>query len=372
MRERAARLIIDLGNSQTRYAVVDETIPDKPEFFSMSNSYAQVTQADIDDMTDDIGENTTVLNIAGDLWANGALVENAHRMTSVRPTGLEKKYESAISRVTISLALYKATGIIARHFSEDIDKIQIQWRLVILMPPNDVKQAKGLVDDLKATTEVDVAYPAYHIDLEILGVRILAEGLAAYIGCMYVNSKSIRKGYAQYMKGSVLIVDIGAGTTDLCIIDNGHLVGNSKETISVGGTKIQTKLNQYFSSNSAIGRLDAGTVRAAAETGSLTLGAREIDVSEQLQGIKEEVAEELSRDIVDYFESISFPLNSLSYILVVGGGSIANDNVKSIGEMLLTQITKFARYTESMPVPEGVSPRQVNLLGGVVYSENFK
>lgn len=373
MAEHKAKLIIDLGNSQTRYSVITEDNPSVHHDFTLNNTYHNITPDVLEGIPDMYNGTVVIADDAGNLCANGPLVDNEYRLESIRPTGLEKKYSSAVTYHTFDLVWYQATQFLADKYNESVDDILIKWSMVILLPPNDVKSpnAQAMADAIKGTRTLHIAYPKHEVKIDVVNTALLSEGLAAYLGCMFTSMSTLRPGYKDFLAGSTLVIDIGAGTTDLVIIDGGRMVGTSRETIAIGGNQIETRLNQYFSTESTYGRVNSTVARNAAETGELTLGSKKFDISDKLNEIKKSVAEAISTQILDYFDSISYPLNTLAYTLVVGGGSLSNDKTTSMGTLLSEQIKKFAKNTTPMPTPEGISPRYLNLLGGIIYSEKL-
>jgi hypothetical protein len=371
MTKHNARLIIDLGNSQTRLAVIDENNTDKPKIITLSNRYAEVTTQDIDNsIQPNYSEDTVVMDIDGSLWANGSYVEAEQSMSAMRPTSTEKKYESFISLLTIRLAIYEGTRVLAHRYSEDTDKCEVEWKIVFLLPPNDVHSADEMIEKIKDIDTIKLVFPNYVINTSVTQVNVLAEGLAAFLAATFTHVNELRKGYDKYISSPILIVDIGAGTTDFMIIDKAKPIENTRDTLDMGGTKVMTNLKRYFRSRSEFGNLSEVQVAKAAETGILKLGEKSFDVSEAVNQIKASVAKEITAGIVEYFETISYPSNSISYIYVVGGGSLSSDKIQSMGDLLEDSLHRFVPYAKLMPVPEDCNARLMNLYGGIVFSES--
>ena len=73
--------------------------------------------------------------------------------------------------------------------------------------------------------------------INIKSIIVLPEGATAYIGSIYCavnNEMQVVPQNEQFTEGDVLVIDIGAGTTDLVLIRDTELVVDSKETFKKG------------------------------------------------------------------------------------------------------------------------------------------
>ncbi|EAO56520.1 Hypothetical protein RBTH_07086 [Bacillus thuringiensis serovar israelensis ATCC 35646] len=166
----------------------------------------------------------------------------------------------------------------------------------------------------------------------------------AYTGVLLSKTRRQPRPNKIFMqKAKVMVLDIGAGTTDLIVIDQGKAIERSKYTIDLGGNNITQTLRTTVQTNLEI-RLSAQVFEQGVITGKVKQGLKEHDVTDELIGAKRSVAAKISKEVKDYLESSGIEANSIEYILVVGGGSIPseNDKVKPISDYLLDSIKRFA------------------------------
>lgn len=363
-----AKLIIDLGNSETRIQVIHSSLEGGKLITHFSNRYANLPEGYT--LAESYFKDTQILSVGAKVWAHGGVVDNEFSMTAIRPTALSKKYTSEISEVTIRLALFFATQSIAEAQGIDMEDVKVRWAVTVLLPPNDIEVGRDIFKDkVKAITNIIMAYPDMNLHITVSTVNVVPEGFAAYIGAFFKDPGHFRDGYKKYVADSVLVVDIGAGTTDFCVVNAGKIVENSKDTIEIGGTNVQQRVNQSLRSNPDYGTFPEQTVREVAETGILRVGARKLDLSEVVHKAHEEVAEELVKQITAYFETVSYPVNNIAYVLVCGGGSINSDKVESISVPIVKYLKGLAKFAELIPSVSDVSPRDLNIIGAGIIAE---
>ena len=270
----------------------------------------------------------------------------------IKPTAMTKKYDSSYTVLTIITAIKQSAIWMKDYFGKKGKNFSVQqlinevaWELTILLPPSQEK-AGGLVlqETLVGQIPVKFELPKADARINITKVTIRAEGMMAYTGVLLSKTRRQPRPNKIFMqKAKVMVLDIGAGTTDLIVIDQGKAIERSKYTIDLGGNNITQTLRTTVQTNLEI-RLSAQVFEQGVITGKVKQGLKEHDVTDELIGAKRSVAAKISKEVKDYLESSGIEANSIEYILVVGGGSIPseNDKVKPISDYLLDSIKRFA------------------------------
>ncbi|MEC2463462.1 ParM/StbA family protein [Bacillus cereus] len=401
-----AQLILDLGNSQTRGVLRVGEIMDKTRMeysFHLSNAFSSILEGvEGIPQTEDYNENNSIVfsvnnsikignaSVLPDTYVNGLMGEREFSATQVRPTALTQKYNSDITVLSIITAIGKSALWLKDYFASrgtefPIQKLinDIEWELTVLLPPQQEKVgAKVLTESLVGQIPVKFEMPNAEALIKITKVNIMAEGMMAYMGVLLSKSKRQPRSNKTFMRTSkILVMDIGAGTTDLIVIDNGKSVERSKNTIDLGGNNIKQALR-----NRVQAKLEARLANEAFETGVITgkvkQGIKEHDVTKELIISKREIATKISNQVKEYLEASDIEPNSIEYILVVGGGSIPSENpeVLPISDYLLQGIKRFAPQVgqvdindiitkpsspafEQVDEADFVSPRELNIVG---------
>ena len=278
---------------------------------------------------------------------------------------------------------------IADITKQEMNSIEVDWDVSVLLPPSDVDLgAEKFVENIKklAGTRLVFMMPVFCKTLKINSVRVLPEGFCAFIGETFENSRQIRKGYEKVIKGSTLVVDIGAGTMDLCIVDNSKLVDTSRYSEETGGNQVFQKLNTTL--RKEYGKnFPEDSLRESAVTGVIKVGAREINIEDELEAAKKDVSTKLSNTIRNYIEGSDYSVSNIEYILLCGGGADKNgSSLKPLGDYLKDDLSVWMNYSDFLEIPEQevvlekdgdetitkerISPRLLNIIGAGVLSEN--
>ena len=72
-----------------------------------------------------------------------------------------------------------------------------------------------------------------------------------------------------------------------------------------------------------------------------------------------------------YLEGTDYAANQISFVLPVGGGSIASEGLDPLSKYVWNYVHRLAKYSDLLPTPEGVSPRDLNVLGATIMAEKF-
>ena len=184
------------------------------------------------------------------------------------------------------------------------------------------------------------------------------------------------------LNSSTLVIDIGAGTTDFCIIKDAKLVDGSRHSEEIGGNqvfqKINTELRRKFGKN-----FPEDSLRDSAVTGTIKVG----DISKEIGVARKNIATRLSSTIRNYIESSDFSIYDIENILICGGGAApCGKDMKPLGEFLKEDLKVWMSYSNFLDMPyadtiveidgvnylqkEQISSRLLNIIGAGVLSEN--
>jgi hypothetical protein len=361
-----AKLVLDLGNSETRCVLRVGELKDnsRQEYaYTLSNRFGVAAKNTLP-VSDDYSEENTIAfrtkshvigadKLEEGLYVNGLMSEREFQNLQLKPTAMTAKYDSRITLLSIFTAIGKAGMWMRDYFRKQgrdvtLDTIlnQVEWELDILLPPSQVSKGVDVLNQcLVGDFPVEYVYPeGKNSIIRIRNVQIFSEGVMAYMATIIKKSnKSVRANKRFMLTSNVLVIDIGAGTTDIVLIRNNVPVESSKHTIRYGGNNIKGKLKQLVNADLNV-MLPDPYYEEASVTGKLKQGLKEYDVRKQLDIAKREVAMLINNDIQEFLEAADLPIQTVEYILVVGGGSIASsqDGIQPISNYILDGLKKFS------------------------------
>lgn len=395
-----AILVVDLGNSSTKGKVLfgkdSQTGKYRERKFELSNIFATIPEdyevsVDYSDLT------STILNVDASLdditikghFCNGELQQNERSVATIRPTAKLKKYESESTVLSYRLAfLFACKAIMNMSRVSEFSQLDITWTVVTLLPPGDISagsdKIKAIIEDIK---EVNSVYPKADIPIKITKTVVLPEGYCAYVGTVYDVGHVFRPDYKFLTEEVILVLDIGAGTTDCVLIKNNKLVQNSKNSISLGGNNVFQLVKKKILVSGI--DVDDESVREGVIKGFIKDGAKKVSIIDEVNQAKEEVARQIVSGIIGYFEGSDINVRNIGYILVCGGGSMVDsecEEIPPISKQILNNIKQMAKNCELVDIPthivqkeqpdgdvekveEQISPRDLNLIGASIMAE---
>ena len=395
-----ATLVVDLGNSSTKAKVLFGKDEKSGKFrerrFDVSNVFAPIdsgyeVSSDYSDETSTIIRVDTELNghkIIGD-FCNGELQAKEKPLSVIKPSATDKKYNLDSTVLSLHLALlygYKAVMSIQR--CTDYSQMDITWTIVALLPPGDVDNGKEAMTALiKSINHLECVFPKVNLDIVIKNVAILPEGYCAYAGCIYDVGRVFRPDYKFLKDEFVLVIDIGAGTTDICAIRDNKLVQNSKYTVQQGGNNVYQLVRRQLMMRGLM--LDDASIKEGVVAGSVRDGAKKVSIVEEVNSAKNDVAQKLVAEIQNFFEVSDLKARSVGYVLICGGGSIddgESTHIRPISEIVMEYFKQLAPNSEMVDIPthvvqkeledgdvkkveEKISPRDLNLIGASILAE---
>lgn len=369
-----ASLIIDFGNSETRTTTIlgrktngklrkvsasfSNRFRDLPDNYRLSTQYLEDPK-------------TLVFSWMGTRWATGNIVEREFGTGALRPTGDRAKATAETTQLAFIRALYEGYLSIQKMVGGSLDSIDVAWDIHTLLPPIEMRiGAPKLVETLKEITEINFLQPGFQKAFKINSLQVYPEGFSAYIGAAFdPEGPSLRSGVKDFVTGSTLVIDVGAGTSDFCVIAENAMIEGTKHTAKVGGNNVRAALRQVLQENDVVVKDEALT--SAAETGELKRGSRTQDVTALVNSARANVAATLKQEVLQFIESSSFPLQSIEYVLVVGGGAKGtpdNPELVPLGKYLEDEFKSYSDAMEIFPTPKGVDLRGLNLEGATVLS----
>lgn len=368
-------VVVDLGNSETRVYVL---YGGKKAAFSLSNRFYELREDYV--IPEEYNEsNTNVFSIGGiSRVATGTLVEREFAMVSMRPTALDKKYNSLISKLSMNYVLFIAHRYLMEAYNKTIDEIDVTFHVTALLPPSDIDfGAKILSETIKGIKEINFEMPKLSKEVVVESVRVLPEGFCAYIGVLMSSGLKIRESQAHLVGATTLVIDIGAGTTDFCIIKENKVIEDTRDSFEIGGNNISQRVRKRLKQEGL--SYPDYIIQEAIQTGFVMDGARKRDISEIVEGVKEGVAANIINEIQSFFEASQYPVRSIEYLLVCGGGTLEPENVemKALSSYLVKYMKNLSANIELIQLPKvktengmvTVSPRRLNIMGATVLTE---
>lgn len=386
-----ATLIVDLGNSETRvktYFGRTQKGNRRSKLSYISNVFSTIERED--DLQRALGNseyngnNSKVFSVNGIKYCNGMIQDSEFNATSFRPTAQDKKYTSLSTKLSMYCAFMRGYEDISRWTQTDIESLSVDWNVTVLLPAGDLDLgAEKLADMIKNLGSLNFEMPNVKKDLNILRVNVLPEGFAALLGVMFQSYGKLRPGYEQIADKNTytLIIDIGAGTTDISVAKGGKVISNSRKSVEVGGNNVQVAVKKMLSKK-GLNRIKDTWFREACETGILRVGVNRLEIFDEINSAKSMVAVKLVNAIKEFLEENTVDIMDVSYLLVCGGGAVVNEGITEL-EPIANYITKYlaeiSMGIELIDMPDyeddgeilQVSPRLLNIIGASIASEGF-
>lgn len=340
-----AGLLIDFGNSQTRVMVVTKN---RSFRFNLSNQFAELPPG-YRVPPKYVNDKSFIFEYKGSYFANGLIVEREFVGKEMRPSALQSKAEQLVTDLTLNLVFYKALNILATVYNIAPSSLDVVFNMSVLLPPLDheVNESK-MIEKLKSFSSIKTLLPMkLEAKFAVKEVNVFPEAVAAFFGAFFREEglkdlpenagKSLHRGDVlvrdngdhitlvevpenkKFEKGYVLVLDIGAGTTDVALFKDMELVEMSKETFKRGGNTVASiALNEIRKKYG----FSPSSMQRVITTGYLDEGEYKHDVSDIVTAAKEIYAKQTRSDLIPYLERISIDLPVVKGLLVVGGGSL--------------------------------------------------
>lgn len=337
-------VLIDLGNSRTRATYL---IGDKGYRINLSNRYAELPE-NYKIKRKYSNKLTTNFYVNGVLFSNGQLVEREFVGVEIRPTSNKAKTEQLPTSLTLNLIFVHAYTLLFALYPNQLHNYNLVFDVSVLLPPEqqEYKEAE-MIKLVRDITEVSVFSPiTFTAPVTIGEVNVFSEAVAGLFGAFFTEGgalqydntgKNIEAGdfivfdnrtelqlvnvpeNDNYTKGFILVMDIGAGTTDLAMFKDMELLENSRETIDLGGNYVERNIEKALKVKLGFKPQNFERViqEAVAEEGSV-----EHDVSKEVTDSKKMYAQAMQLRLQEYLERLLLDFKNVKGILVMGGGSL--------------------------------------------------
>ena len=340
-----AGLIIDFGNSETRINVISGKFLFKlivsNKFYELEPNYR------IPDKYNN--GKSTILQYQDSYYANGEIVEREFAGVELKPTAIQDKYDQKVTRLTLQLAFSKAIGLLAQRYNIPPSELDVTFNVSVLLPPMEHDKNKEKFEEMiKTFTSVRTVLPMQmDKNFAVSEATAYSEAVSAFFGAFYEeigvtpNPENVEKDMSkgdvlidinsqdstlvdvkenvEFQEGYVLVLDIGAGTTDLALFDSMELVERSKETLRLGGNTVESGVRREIKMKH--GYLPT-TVDSTIKTGILKEGSKLHDVAELVTNEKQKYSKSMRKEIINYLEFLTIPMQMVKGLLVVGGGAL--------------------------------------------------
>lgn len=360
-----ADIILDLGNSETRMSLL---LGKQRKDTILSNRFAALP-AKYQIPKEYMNAKTTILMVKGAYYAHGYLAEREFGDKLVRPTAVEEKTDQLVTELTMNLVFITALKQLAEGKGVPVSELKVSFNVSVLLPPleHDINEGK-LMELIKSFNSINSLMPVeMNNKFDIDKVQVLPEGVAAFFGVFYneIDEALVEvPENIKYSTGYVLILDIGAGTTDVVLIKDTELVLNSKETYKKGGNTVESNLKSVIKRKYGFVPQDITNV---VSSGILEEGMMQHNVADLLTESKDAYAKMLMMDLREYLERMSISMKEIKGVLVVGGGSLPTIREEKIispamSEILLNYFKALAPNITVMSTA-GKNPRLLNIEG---------
>lgn len=397
-----ATLVVDLGNSSTKGLVLFNKDPNTGIFrerrFDLSNKFAYVT-SDYTVPDEYSPETSTMFSIDAEVdgapvkgtFINGEVQEKELPSGALRPTATRKKYKLDTTALSLELSfLYGFKAIMAMERVSDFSQLDITWNVVTMLPPGDMDNGKDAVERIiRSIKMVTSTYPECNLEVKVDNTLVLPEGYCAYWGVVCTKGRKYRVDYKYLIDSSVIVFDVGAGTTDCMIVKKGKLIQSTRNTVNQGGNNVFQRVKKALLLKDL--ELDDNDIQEGIIHGYVKDGATKLNIVNIVNQAKTEVARIIIDDFIGFLEQTNVTVRSVGYVLICGGGSMSDSEVqeiKPLSESLVeyfktlspnSELVKIPHHTVKKPnedgeyekVEEQISPRDLNLIGASILAENL-
>lgn len=396
MIEGTCKLTVDVGNSETRvgvqYGKSSKTGLPQTRVVILSNGYSPMEDTTKIPILKSSGnyaaETSRILKYGEGYYCNGEIADTEYGMYITRPTSYDKKYESDETMKAIINALCQGIMEVAEMNSAEPEDVYVSWEVSVLLPPGnvedvvhtstgDISGAAFLAQRIKAIKHIDFELPELHADVDISKVTVYPEGHCAFMAVLFEHKGVMRNDYKYLVTSPTMIIDIGAGTSDICVVENGKTLINTRFTTELGGNNVHTKVNDMLKADGI--KLYDADVRRGVVTGYVYDGAKKVHIERKIAMAKQQVANQLVSNIQAFFESRGYPPQKLANLLVCGGGAERGESeyLNPISDYIVHYMRKLSPNIQSVPYPmvtEGdeqkeMSPRLMNIYGAMILAE---
>lgn len=400
-----AILVIDIGNSSTKCRVLFGKDPktklykyrqfELPNVFAsvdsdyvISSDYSPKTSVvlDIDASKE---EEDTLAGVVTGQYCAGELQQREFSLVGMKPTATQHKWELPTTPLSLRYAFYRAArSILAMNNASDFNQLDITWKVVALLPPGDVDLGKDtLTKMITSIKRITCKFPEVSFPVNVELCRVLPEGYCAYVGVVYREGMVYRDECKYLIDETVLIDDIGAGTTDYLVIQENKLLQYTKHTVSIGGNNVFQDVRQTLRLNGH--NISDRNIEKGIIKGFIKDGAEKINIVDIINKARNTAAIKINNEFQGYIEGTDLKPKDISYIIGCGGGVVGENPEFEIHALSTKIVENFKKWNENVRlvqlpvhkvvkeaadgtvtiVEEPINPRELNLLGASILAE---
>ena len=401
----SATLVIDLGNSSSKCKVLfgkdAKTKLFKYRQFELLNVFASIENnyaisSDYNPITslvldiDTSKDNPELLaGVATGHYCVGDLQTREFPLTGMKPTATQHKWELPTTPLSLRYAFFQAArSILAMNNTTDFSQLDVTWKVIALLPPGDVAIGQQVIKDMiKNINEVRCVFPDVSIPVKVEKCTVLPEGYCAYVGVVYDEGQTFREECRYLTEETVLVYDIGAGTTDCLVIKDNKLVQNSKFTIQLGGNNVFQEVRQALRLNGL--NISNENIEQGIVKGFVKDGAKKVSIVDEINKARQTAAIKINNEFQGYIEGTDLKIKDISFVIVCGGGALENtknpdihplsakiiENLKTLSpnvelvELPMHKVIKEKADGGVEKIEERINPRELNLIGASILAE---
>ncbi len=239
-------LMVDLGNSETRVIML---AGGQRKLYGLSNHFALLPSG-YKVSSDYINNDNCVFEDNGNYYAVGPLADREFVGQLIRPSAIHLKCAQIATKLSLNYVLISAITNLATMLKQTPDSLEsLEVDLAVLVPPSEhdthIDAMKEFISEIKKVHQI---IPVdFTIPIIFEKISVYPESFTAFFAAYYDTSAgtlNIRESNARFGEGVVLCLDIGSGTTDVCLINQGSLVLESKDTFKIGGNTVEAHLRK--------------------------------------------------------------------------------------------------------------------------------
>lgn len=395
MIEGTSKLVIDLGNSETRvgiqYGRSSKTGLPRTSISLLSNGYSAIDEVNIPILKASgnyDAETSRIFKIEEGYYCNGDIANTEYGMGVTRPSSMFKKYESVETMKAILNSICQGIIEVANMNNAEPEDVHVSWDVYVLLPPGNIEEvvhtsagdmsgAAFLASKIKSIKHLEFMLPELSTEVNVNSVTVFPEGHCAFMAVLFEHKGKMREGYKQLVTMPTIIFDIGAGTSDICVVENGKTLINTRYTVEIGGNNVHKKVANMLKADGI--KLYDSDIRKGVVTGYVMDGAKKVHIERKIAMAKQQVANQLVNEVQTFFEDKGYPPQRLANLLVCGGGAERGESasIKPISDYIdhyMKALSPNITNVEYPVVEEGgeekqISPRLLNIYGAMILAE---
>lgn len=385
-----AKLVIDLGNSETRLLVAfTDNEGTKRHIISRLDNKYKVMPFGVEGLLDKFEgftPDTTYAYYADDMVICMGLYATTNYAMLEQPTTTLKKHQNHTTRWAIPAVFMRAYEILAEAMGTTIDNLDtVYWTVVVCLPAQELEVGKEPTTDMfKNTNKVDMLFPSRTFEIHCTNAKIVPEGFSSLVACAFDENRTPID--TTLLSGYTLVIDIGEGTTDLCVTRNGTIMKESLYTITYGGRDLLRNVRNAVVTKGFREQSDHFYEMVTRQGYYQLSNGTILDFSKDVARLRADLTRKVCIELTKFFENMQFSLTDLDHIVIVGGGAvdksensmytIVKDYLVSLLEKSDSIVDPITHKVELYSPEKGLTMerpddyyRLLNVIGADIYSQ---